>query len=85
MNADKLVSIARHFERTVIQRLGCLLERLGHNELTRPLEEYLRNTFRLSWVTLEPKNRKQPAIAIEPLVRSERWHVVVDRYPEIDE
>jgi AbiEi antitoxin C-terminal domain len=85
MNADKLASIARHFERTVIQRLGYLLERLGHNELTGPLEEYLRNAFKPSWVTLEPKNRKQPAIEMEPLVRSERWHVVVTRYPEIDE
>jgi hypothetical protein len=85
MNADKLASIARHFERTVIQRLGYLLERLGHNTLTGPLEEHLHRTFKLSWVTLEPRNRKQPAVGMEPLVRSERWHVIVYRYPEIDE
>jgi predicted transcriptional regulator of viral defense system len=85
MNADKMASLARHFERTVIQRLGYLLEHLGHNALTGPLEEYLHKTFKLPWVTLEPKNRKQPIVEMEPLVRSERWHVVVYRDPEIDE
>ncbi len=74
MKADKLASLARQFERTVIQRLGYLLERLGHEQVAGPLESYLHENYKpLPWVMLEPQNRKEHAQESEPpLVRSTR-------------
>lgn len=87
MKADKLASMAPQFERTVIQRLGYLLERLGHEQVAGPLESYLHDKYKpLPWITLEPQDGRRHAQAGKPpLVRSMRWHVIVHRYPEIDE
>jgi predicted transcriptional regulator of viral defense system len=85
LDAAKLATLAIHFERTTIQRLGYLLERLGHTSLTEALHNVLFEKSPVPWVQLEPVDRKQPKPDQPPLEKNERWHVTVHRYPEIDE
>ena len=85
LDATKLASLAVHFERTTIQRLGYLLERLGYPALTEALRNVLFAKSPVPWVQLEPLNRKQPHFDEPPLEKNERWRVVVYHYPEIDE
>ncbi len=85
LNANKLATLAVHFERTAIQRLGYLLDRLGYSALTEALRNVSFSKPPVPWVQLEPLDRKQPKPDEPPLERNERWRVVVRRYPEIDE
>jgi predicted transcriptional regulator of viral defense system len=85
LNANKLATLAVHFERTTIQRLGYLLERLGYIALTEALRNVLFSKSPVPWVQLEPMDRKQPNLGEPPLEKNERWRVTVHRYPEIDE
>ena len=85
LNANKLATLAVHFERTTIQRLGYLLERLGYTALTEALRNVLFSKSPVPWVQLEPMDRKQPNLGEPPLEKNERWRVTVHRYPEIDE
>lgn len=85
LDAHKLANLAVHFERTTIQRLGYLLERLGYPALTEALRNVLFSKSPVPWVQLEPMDRKQPNPGEPPLEKNERWRVVVQRYPEIDE
>jgi predicted transcriptional regulator of viral defense system len=85
LNAKKLATLAAHFERTTIQRLGYLLEHLGYTALTEALYNVLFAKAPVPWVQLEPLDRKQPKLDEPPLEKNERWRVAVHRYPEIDE
>jgi len=80
-----LAHLASHTERSVIQRIGYLLDRLGHEDRTSPLHEHLMRSSLLPWVELEPNRHKDPDLISPPIERNERWHVVVRRQPEIDE
>jgi predicted transcriptional regulator of viral defense system len=82
---DKLAVQSISFERTVIQRLGYLLDRLGLSEKTRALYKTLRQQRPLPWTELEPVPKGRQSIEREPVERDERWHVIVKRLPEIDE
>lgn len=85
LDANKLASLAVHFERTTIQRLGYLLDRLEYPALTEALCNVLASKSPVPWVQLEPMDRKQPILGEPPLEKNERWRVAVHRYPEIDE
>ncbi|MBA7464943.1 hypothetical protein ES703_97303 [subsurface metagenome] len=85
LDANKLAKLAVHFERTTIQRLGYLLDRLGHSTVSEPLRNALLSKSPVPWVQLEPMDRKRPALAEPPLEKNERWRVAVHHYPEIDE
>lgn len=85
IDGSKLAALAVHFERAPIQRLGYLLERLGHPNAAEQLHSHLYLKQPVPWVQLEPQNRKQPVAQEEPVERNERWHVVVRRHPEVDE
>jgi predicted transcriptional regulator of viral defense system len=79
---EKLSSLSVSFERPVVQRLGYLLERLGHGTRARPMLLKLLADKAPGWVELEP------ALAdLEPeqIERDQRWRVVVRQPPEIDE
>lgn len=82
---DKLAVQSIAFERTVIQRLGYLLDSLGLSEKTRALYKTLRRKRPLPWTELEPVPKRRQSIEREPVERDERWHVIVKRLPEIDE
>jgi predicted transcriptional regulator of viral defense system len=82
---DKLAVQSIAFERTVIQRLGYLLDSLGFSEKTRALYKTLRQKRPLPWIELEPVRKGRKSLHREPVERDERWHVIVNRLPEIDE
>jgi predicted transcriptional regulator of viral defense system len=85
LDGAKLASLAAHFERAVVQRLGYLLERLGHGARAELLYEALVAQGRVPWTALEPPKRGAARPAQSPVERNERWHVAVQRHPEIDQ
>jgi hypothetical protein len=81
----KVGKLAGHFERATVQRLGYLLERLGHAERAQELHDHAFAKRPVPWVELEPQKRGGKRSDKKPVERSERWHVTVQRHPEIDE
>jgi predicted transcriptional regulator of viral defense system len=85
VDQEKLGSLAAAFERSVIQRLGYLLDRIAQGgHLTAPLSERLWRVPSVPWVELDPGEAADRALAPEPIERNERWHVVVRRLPGSD-
>ncbi|HET7804555.1 MAG TPA: type IV toxin-antitoxin system AbiEi family antitoxin [Pseudolabrys sp.] len=85
IDGQKLAAMSAHFERACRQRLGYLLDRLGHAERANPLHDRLFEKGVVPWVSLEPEPRKATKSESKPIERNERWRVVVQRHPEIDE
>ncbi len=85
VDPNKLASLSTAFERTVVQRLGYLLDKLGFGERTGALRETLSQFRPLPWTELEPARAADCTFKREPVERDERWHVIVSRIPEIDE
>jgi predicted transcriptional regulator of viral defense system len=85
IEGEKLAAMSAHFERACSQRVGYLLDRLGHAERANALRERLFEKEAISWVTLQPERRKDEKTQHAPVERNERWRVIVQRYPEIDE
>jgi hypothetical protein len=85
VDGQKLAALAGHFERACGQRLGYLLDRLGHAEHANPLHDYVFEKGMVPWVAFEPEPRTGAKSEREPVERNERWRVAVRRYPEIDE
>ncbi|WP_405226817.1 type IV toxin-antitoxin system AbiEi family antitoxin domain-containing protein [Lentisalinibacter sediminis] len=81
---DKLASLAGAFERTVVQRLGYMLDDLGLADQAEPLHAILNETGPLPWTALEPIGARDRAAQRAFAERNERWHVTVSRVPEID-
>lgn len=83
MKARSLRQLAPAFERSVVQRLGYLLDHVGHGHAAEGLHEYLQRNRPLPWVELSPAKRNA-----KPNKRSERnarWNVLVRRPPELDQ
>lgn len=87
VDPNKLAPLVPAFERSVVQRLGHLLGRLGHRESEGALHEALLRQQRTSfpWVELEPSQAGDPDFESVPTARDERWHVIVRQPPEPDE
>ena len=68
-----------------MQRLGHLLERLGHPQIAETMFAALSARGLLPWVELDPKQVGDPDMSPPPSERDERWRVIVRRPPEIDE
>src|SRR5205085_9393790 len=83
MRPEPLARLAPVFERTVIQRLGYLLDFLKHTECAAVLHDHLQKSRPLPWVELEPGRRHKASP--EPWERNARWSVIVRRRPEVDE
>jgi predicted transcriptional regulator of viral defense system len=79
---EKLGSLSASFERPVVQRLGHLLERLGHGDRTAPMFQTLLRSKPPAWVELD---RSETDLERTPLERDQRWRVVLRRAPEVDE
>jgi predicted transcriptional regulator of viral defense system len=79
---EKLGGLSVAFERSVIQRLGHLLERAGNGDRAGPMREALFAGRSPEWVELD---RGETDLEPEPIERDPRWRVVVRRAPEIDE
>lgn len=84
INPSKLSKISSAFERSIVQRLGYLLDRFAKRELTRPLFKAISQDRSLPWVELEPILSTNSDFTPEPIEWNERWHVVVRRKPEPD-
>ena len=85
VDSEKLALISGAFERSVRQRLGHLLDALGHRDKTYRLHgALLRESPALPWVELERGRALDPGLAPEPVERNERWNVIVRRQPQPD-
>ena len=80
----QLALLSGAVERPVVQRLGYLLEHLGHNVLAEPMLEYLRAQGSLPWTELDRQEARDPEFAPEPRQRDLRWRVIVRRVPRVD-
>jgi hypothetical protein len=83
LKPEALATLAPAFERTVIQRLGYLLDFLRQSEAAAALHNHLQASKPLPWVELEPNQR--PAKTAKSVERNARWNVIVRRPPELDE
>ena len=81
----KLAALSAAVERPVIQRLGHLLDYLGHADRTGLLFDNLSASGAFSWVELDSKEARHPEFALPLKTRNERWRVIVHRTPEVDE
>ena len=71
-------------ERPVVQRLGYLLDHLGHDELTGPMQESLRARGSLLWTELDRREAMDLDFAPEPRQRCLRWRITTRRLPRAD-
>lgn len=85
IDAAKLAALSQKAERPIAQRLGYLLDRLGHQERTEPMHAALKARGSLTWTELDRKESRDPDFAPEPAKRNDRWRVIVRRFPEVDE
>lgn len=83
LDGGKLASLSQAYERSVVQRLGYLLDKLG---FTGPAEALNHSLSRRTptWVELSPIRKVFSDLAPEPKERSRKWHVVMRRMPEPD-
>ena len=80
----KLAALSVAFERSVVQRLGYLLSRLGHGDRVKPLHQGLLERAPLPWVELEPAQAADVQRDSAPPERDETWRVIVRHPPEPD-
>ena len=85
IDPDQLATLSAQVERPIVQRLGHLLEHLGHDALTRPMLKALQARGSLPWTELDRQEARDPDFAPEPRERDPRWRVIVRRVPELDE
>ena len=85
IDPEQLAALSALVERPVVQRLGHLLEHLGHDTLTGPMLESLRARGSLPWTELDRQEVRDPDFELEPQLRDSRWRVIVRRVPESDE
>lgn len=86
LDSQKLATLSASFERSVVQRLGHLLDRLGHADRTGPMLQRLSaHAAALPWIELDPGEQSEPGVASDGKERDDRWHVIVRRAPAVDE
>lgn len=83
INPIEFDALAPSFERSVVQRLGYILEHLGHDEIASGLEMHIR-TGNLPWVELDPRETSA-VTSFGERERNARWHIIVRRPIEVDE
>jgi predicted transcriptional regulator of viral defense system len=85
LDGNKLAALSASAERSVVQRLGHLLERLGHGERATAMHDALDARAPTSWTELDRGEARDPDFAPAPQERDPRWRIVVRRQPEVDE
>ena len=85
IDPEQLATLSAMVERPVVQRLGHLLEHLGHDARTGPMLESLQARGSLPWTELDRQEVRDPDFEPEPQQRDPRWRVIVRRVPEPDE
>ena len=84
IDPGQLAVLSEAVERPVVQRLGYLLEHLGHDTLTGSMLDTLRARGSLPWTELDRREAQDPDFAPEPRQRDLRWRVIVRRVPQRD-
>ena len=84
IDPGQLAVLSEAVERPVVQRLGYLLEHLGHDALTGSMLDTLRARGSLPWTELDRREAQDPDFAPEPRQRDLRWRVIVRRVPQRD-
>ena len=84
INANQLAALSAYMERPVVQRLGYLLDYLGHGTLTDPMLDVLQTRGTWPWSELDRQAARHSDFAPEPRERDTRWRVIVRRALEID-
>ncbi len=85
IDPEELAALSELVERPVLQRLGHLLEYLGHDALTGPMLEALRRRGSPPWTELDRQEARDPDFAPVPQKYDPRWRVIVRRVPELDQ
>lgn len=85
IDGGKLAALSDTAERPVVQRLGHLLDRLGHSDRAALMLDALNARAPVAWTELDRKEANDPDFSPAPLERDSRWRVIVRRAPEIDE
>ena len=85
IDPEQLAAISVTVERPIVQRLGHLLDRLGHGALSRPMLKALRARGSVPWAELDRQEARAVDFAAEPRKRDSRWRIIVRRAPEPDE
>lgn len=80
----KLADISSVFEKSVIQRLGYLLDYLGYGASAENLHASLFGNLPVSWVELQPWRARKTFFEYKPIERNRRWKVVVRELPDPD-
>ena len=84
IDPEQLAVLSGAVERPVVQRLGYLMEHLGHDALTGPMLEALQARGSLPWTELDRQEARDPDFAPEPRQRDLLWRVIVRRVPQRD-
>ena len=85
IDPKQLAVLSDKFERSVVQRLGYLLDRLGYDSLADRMRVGLSKRGSPPCTELERKEVLNPDFMPEPIHRDQRWRVIVRRMPEVDE
>ncbi|NKB55037.1 MAG: hypothetical protein GKS00_01765 [Alphaproteobacteria bacterium] len=85
IDPEQLAALSVTVERPVVQRLGYLLDSLGHDALTGSMRGALQARGSVSWIELDRQEARDPDFAPEPRERDSRWRVIVRRVPELDD
>ena len=80
----KLAALGSAFERSVIQRLGHLLDRSGNEDRAAPLFRHLSSGPSISWVELNPRISGDSDASPTKTQRDQRWRVIVRKPVEAD-
>lgn len=80
---DALASLSARVERSVVQRLGYLLDCIGEDRLTEPMLDSLRSHAPLRWTELE-RDGRNPDFTADAVVCDARWRIYAHRLPQPD-
>ena len=85
IDPGQLAALSGQVERPVVQRLGHLLEHVGHAAVTGPMLDALRGRGSLPWTALDRQEAQDSNSEGEPRWHDPRWRVIGRRVPEADE
>ena len=80
---DELASLSARTERSVVQRLGYLLDWIGADRLAQPMLDALLLKSPLRWTELE-REARDPDFASDLPLQDPKWRIVAHRPPEPD-
>ena len=80
---DALASLSIGVEKSVVQRLGYLLDWVGEARLTEPMLNGLRSSAALHWTELD-RLGGDPDFSADTPVRDAKWRILARRVPEPD-